>query len=248
MSLAGSVVIVTGAARGIGMGIASVCAAKGAAIVLVDIDPEVESVAERLGGRAIVGDVADETAAGAAVNLAVGAHGRLTGLVNNAAVLYEASTVETTREQWDHTLAVNLTAPWLWSKAAIPAMLDGGGGSIVNVASIEATRVRADHAAYVSAKSGLLGLTRAVAIDYGRRGVRCNAISPGSIDTEMFRTYLSHSPDPDALEAALVAMNYAGRLGSAEEVGELAAFLLAAESGFVNGADLVIDGGRIAAT
>jgi 2-keto-3-deoxy-L-fuconate dehydrogenase len=244
MRLDGASVIVTGAARGIGLGIARACAAEGARLALVDIDPAVEDVASAISATAYVGDVADQRFA----EHVVAESGPVRGLVNNAGVLFEASTLHTTNEQWDRTMAVNLRAPWMWSKAVIPSMLESGIGSIVNVASIEATRVRADHAAYVAAKSGLLGLTRGVAIDYGRQGVRCNSISPGSIDTEMFRNYVQNSPDPEALEATLVGMNYAGRLGTVEEIGALAVYLLSDESGFVNGTDVVIDGGRIAAT
>ena len=246
--LEGAVVIVTGAAKGIGRGVAEVCARDGARVALVDLDPAVEAVASELEGTTHVGDVSDQGFAEQVVQSVIDAEGRVTGLVSNAGVLHEASTVATSREQWDQTLAVNLTAPWLWAQQVIPAMVEAGGGSIVNMASIEATRVRADHAAYVSSKSGLLGLTRAIAIDHGRDGVRCNAVSPGSIDTEMFRGYVAQSPDPVALEAQLVGMNYAGRLGTSHEIGDLVSFLLSDRSQFVNGADLVIDGGRIAAT
>src|SRR3990172_1229902 len=97
-------------------------------------------------------------------------------------------------------------------------MVEAGGGSTVNIASIEATRVRANHAAYVAAKTGLLGLTRGIAIDYGRSGIRCNAISQGSIDTEMFARYVEQSSDPDQLVRTLIDLNYVGRLGTVEEV------------------------------
>lgn len=238
-------VIVTGAARGIGLAIARACAEAGADVVVVDLVDTVVDVASAIGAEALVGDVTDDEV----VRRAVDAAGdRLRGLVNNAGVLFEADTVDTERTVWDRTIDVNLTAPWLFAKAAIPVMLAAGGGSIVNIASIEATRVRKDHSAYVAAKSGLLGLTRGIAIDYGRRGVRCNAISPGSINTEMFRTYLSVADDPEALEAQLIAMNYAGRLGTADEIATLCVYLLSDDSGFVNGTDVVIDGGRIAAT
>jgi len=241
-SLEGRSVIVTGAATGIGHGIATEVAAAGAAVVLVDVDERVLEVAAGLGGTAVVGDVSDPATAVTAVGQAGPG---LRGLVNNAATVYHVDTVATTREQWDRTIGVNLTAPWLFAKAAIPVMLAAGGGSIVNVASIEATRVRRDHAADAASKSGLLGLTRGIAVDYGRHGVRCNAISPGSVDTEMFRTYVQMADDPQAVRDELIGLNFVGRIGTEQEMGRLAVYLLSDDSGFMNGSDVVMDAGRL---
>lgn len=251
--LGDNVVIVTGAAQGIGRAIAQRCAAEGAAVALVDLDgPGLDATAASLGGdeaRSVtrVGDVADAEVC-ADIVAAAGNLGAITGLVNNAAILYEADTVDTTQQEWDRTLAVNLTAPWRLARAVIPSMVSAGGGSIVNIASIEAHSVRANHAAYVAAKAGLIGLTKAIAIDYGRKGVRCNSISPGSIETEMFRSYVASVENPEAFERALVAMNYRGRLGTPGEIAGVVTFLLSDECAFVNGADFVIDGGRLSAT
>ena len=255
--LADEVVVISGAAQGIGRAIAERCAADGAAVVLVDVDQSgleaVEAVEADLRGRGYrvmvsVGDVSEEVVCQALVGAAETVFGAPTGLVNNAAVLHEADTVATTAEQWDRTIAVNLTAPWLLARAAIPAMVRAGRGSIVNIASIEAHSVRAKHAAYVAAKAGLIGLTKAIAIDYGRRGVRCNSVSPGSIATDMFRNYVAADEDPEAFEEALVAMNYRGRLGRSEEIAGVVAYLLSDDCTFANGADFIIDGGRLAAT
>jgi 2-keto-3-deoxy-L-fuconate dehydrogenase len=240
--LEGRSVVVTGSATGIGRGIASEVAAAGADVVLVDVDERVSEVAAGLGGTAVVGDVSDP----ATVDSAIAAAGpTLRGLVNNAAIVYHVDAVETTQEQWDRTIAVNLQAPWLFAKAAIPVMLEAGGGSIVNVASIEATRVRRDHAVYAASKSGLVGLTRGIAVDYGRRGVRCNTISPGSVDTEMFRTYVDMADDPQAVRDELIGLNFVGRIGTEEEMGKLAVYMLSDDSGFMNGTDVVIDAGRL---
>lgn len=240
--LDGRSVIVTGAATGIGHGIATEVAAAGAFVVLVDIDGRVGDVAARLGGVAVVGDVSDE---GTVAEAIAAAGTSLRGLVNNAAIVYHVDAVETTRDQWDRTIAVNLRAPWLFAKAAIPVMLEAGGGSIVNVASIEATRVRRDHAVYAASKSGLVGLTRGIAVDYGRRGVRCNTISPGSVDTEMFRTYVEMADDPQAVRDELIGLNFVGRIGTEEEMGKLAVYMLSDDSSFMNGTDVVIDAGRL---
>lgn len=235
-------VIVTGAATGIGFGVASQCAAAGARVVLIDLDPRVEPAADSVGGVAVTGDVADESVVHEAVDRA---GPTLRGVVNNAAVVFHVDTLDTTQEMWDRTQSVNLMAPWLFAKAAIPVMLAAGGGSIVNVASIETTRVRFGHAAYAASKAGLIGLTRGIAVDYGRRGVRCNAISPGSFDTEMFRTYTAMSDDPKGLTDSLIGLNFVGRIGTIDEIGKLAVYLLSDDSSFMNGADVVIDAGRM---
>lgn len=252
--LEGGVVLVTGAAKGIGKAIAHGCAAAGAAVGLLDVDAAtVATVAADLAESGanvahVAADVSDPDQCAAAVDSIAASLGAPTGLVNNAAVLFEADTVETTLEQWDRTIDVNLKGPWLMAREVIPAMLERGSGAIVNIASIEAHSVRADHAAYVAAKGGLVALTKGIAIDYGRRGIRCNSISPGSIATEMFYDYVAGAEDPEAFEESLIAMNYRGRLGTTAEIAAMAVFLLSEASGFTNGSDFIIDGGRLAAT
>lgn len=244
-SLAPGAVLVTGAAQGIGQAIARACFHAGAGVVAIDRDPAVGTLADELGILALVGDVTDEQLPHAAIAAGRGRYGTLAGLVNNAAILVEADLLGTDDSLWEQTIAVNLTAPFRWARAAVNAMLEDGGGAIVNIVSIEATHVRPKHAAYVAAKGGLLTLTKAIAIEYGRQGVRANAILPGSVDTEMFRNYVAEDPE---LEARLIDMNYVGRLGSCEEIATACVHLLSSESGFTNGAEIVIDGGRIAAT
>jgi len=236
-------VIVTGAARGLGKAIAQACAAEGAALVLVDIAAAVSDVAAGPRTLAVVGDVRDEACAQRTVAAAVDRFGRLDGLVNNAGVLAEADILETDAAIWEAAVGVNIEAPFRWTAAAIPAMLATGGGSVVNIASTEALLARPRHFAYVTSKSALLGMTRSVAIDFGRRGIRCNAVSPGSIDSEMFREYVRGDP---TFEAELIGYNYAGRLGRPEEVAASCVHLLSDDAGFVNGANHVIDGGRTA--
>lgn len=248
MTLAGTV-LVTGASRGIGASIARACAAAGAPVGLLDIE-DCSEVAASIDGPTHVMrvDLRDAAASRAAVERCAEELGTIRGLVNNAAVLHEATLVDTTQEQWDETIDVNLGAAWRLTAAVVPGMLDAGGGAIVNIASIEAHNVRADHAPYVAAKAGLIALTKATAIEYGRHGIRANSISPGSIATDMFENYVQRVPDPDGLRSALIGMNYRGRLGTPEEIAAAAVFLLSDASGFTNGTDLVIDGGRISAT
>jgi NAD(P)-dependent dehydrogenase (short-subunit alcohol dehydrogenase family) len=157
----------------------------------------------------------------------------------------DGDAAETSDEVWDLVLAVNLTAPFVWSRAAIPHMLAGGGGSIVNVASIAASHALASSVAYVASKTGLLGLTRSIATDFGRRGIRCNSVSPGTIETDFFRDYAARNPDATR---RIMDLNFAGRFGTAEEVAACCAYLLGTESGFLNGADVALDGGRSAAS
>ena len=167
------------------------------------------------------------------------------GLANVAGVQRDGNVVDTSDEIWALVLAVNLTAPFVWSRAAIPVMLESGGGSIVNVASIAATHAIPRNVAYVTSKTGLLGLTRSIAADFGRRGVRCNAVSPGTIATEFFDDYAVRNPD---VARKLTDLNFAGRFGTAEEVAALCAFLLSDDAGFINGANVAVDGGRSAAS
>jgi NAD(P)-dependent dehydrogenase (short-subunit alcohol dehydrogenase family) len=241
--LVGKVVIVTGTARGIGTAIMRRCVEEGASVLVVDVDPAVEPAAASAGAEAVVGDITEPGLAERVVAQAVERWGRLDGLVNNAALVLEGDLLETDEENWRRTLAINLEAPFLWCKAAIPAMVEGGGGSIVNISSTEGIVARPSHCSYVTSKAALNGLTRSIAIDFGRREIRANTICPGSIESEKFREYVAGRPE---LEAELISYNYRGRLGRPEEVAACCVYLLSDDSGFVNGADYVIDGGRTA--
>lgn len=244
-SLDGKVVVVTGAGQGIGEGIAAACAARGARLVLVDLQTSVEDLARRLEGTAVIADLTAAGAPEAIVAQVRDTFGRLDGIVNNAGRVDEADLLETDDALWTATMALNLDVPFRLCRAAVPLMLETGGGSIVNVSSIEATHVRPRHFPYVVSKAGLNSLTRAIAVDFGRRGIRCNTLSPGSVRTPMFDDYVSAYP---GLEEHLLGLNYAGRLGTPAEIGNAVVFLLSDEAPFLNGHDLVMDGARTAAT
>jgi NAD(P)-dependent dehydrogenase (short-subunit alcohol dehydrogenase family) len=241
--LAGKSLIVTGAARGIGAAIAQACVEEGAQVVVIDLDPHVEAVAEAIGASAVVGDLTGEGLAERVVADTVERTGSLDGLVNNAALVLEGDLLTTDMENWRRTMQLNVEVPFTWSKAAVAAMLAGSGGSIVNVSSTEGIVARPDHFSYVTSKAALGGLTRSIAIDFGRREIRCNSVSPGSIDSERFREYVKDRP---GLEEELISYNYRGRIGLPHEVAACCVYLLSDDSGFVNGADYIIDGGRTA--
>jgi NAD(P)-dependent dehydrogenase (short-subunit alcohol dehydrogenase family) len=243
--LDGKRIIVTGAAGGIGEAIARRCADEGAHTALIDVDAKVRDVASSIGGHAFVGDVTDDVFVSSTVAQLRDELGGIEGLANVAGIQRSGDALELARTDWDLTLAVNLTAPYLWTRAVIPVMLAGAGGSIVNITSIAATHAVRNSPAYVASKHGLLGFTRSVATDFGRRGIRCNAVSPGSIETELLTSYMAANPEA---AARLIDANFAGRLGHPSEIAACCGYLFADDAGFVNGANFCVDGGRTAAT
>lgn len=247
MRLDGAVALVTGAAGGIGAAIAARFVAAGGQVVLADVDRDgAERAAGPLGTSAVACacDVARDDDAAAAVALAVRRFGRLSILVNNAASFLPDGTVaEIAPSDWDRALAVNLSGAFLMSRHAVPAIAGSGGGAIVHVASQLAHAGRAGRAWYCAAKSGLLGLTRAMAIDHAADGIRVNSLSPGPVLTERI---LRRYGGPAGAQAAIGRETLLGRHGRPDEVAEAALFLVSAASGFMTGADLVVDGGFLA--
>ncbi len=248
------VIVVTGAARGIGQAIAARFAADGEYVVLTDIDPQVEAVADdlcALGGSAsaTVTDVADEAGASAIVARTVEGLGRLDVLVNNAAVHGAKGPIAAVSvEDWDRVLAVNLRSAFLMSKAALPA-LARARGAIVNLASIVGPIIGSVVSLpYGASKAGMVGLTHNLALQAAPFGVRVNCVCPGSIDTELTRRSFAaiadeRSGDPQAVTAAFAAGIPLNRLGSAPEVAATVRFLASAEASYITGAAIVVDGG-----
>ena len=248
------VVVVTGAARGLGAAIARAAAEAGAHVLLGDLDGRsAESMADALAAdglsaRGITLDVTDGDSVDTSLRTVLEWQGKVTGLVNNAGRLIEADVVSLTPEQWDAVLDVNLKGPWRMTRAYIPAMIEAGEGAIVNISSLEGLFARPGHVAYAVSKAGLLNLTRATAVDFGRSGIRCNAICPGSIETDLLSQHLEATGDAAAAARDLISRNRAGRLGRPEEIAATALFLLTDEAGFMNGSHLVVDGARGATT
>lgn len=248
--LTGKVAIVTGASTGIGRAAALALAAEGAQVALVDVDEaRGEQVAREIdhkGGRAIFieADVSDDDAVASTVQRTVDELGGLDIAFNNAGIEGEPRpTHECTPENWDRTLAVNLTGVWSCMRHQIPVMLERGGGSIVNCASVAGLVGFPTIPAYVASKHGIVGLTRTAALEYAEQGLRVNAVCPGVIDTEMVERFTGH--DPDA-EAALLASEPVGRIGHPEEIADAVVWLSSDRSSFVTGQAIAVDGGFVA--
>ena len=235
---ADKVALVTGGRSGIGKAIADRLREEGARVFTA------QRGADAL-HESLVADLADPAAPAAVISAVIAAAGRLDVLVNNAGTMREAGIEEMSPADWQHDLAVNLTAPFLMMQAAMPH-LRAAAGSIVNIGSIEGLGSNPGHAAYCASKAGLHALTRAVAVDHGAEGVRCNAVAPGWIDTELNEDFIESMDDPAAFRREIGSIHPVGRTGGPEEVAALVAFLASEEAGFITGEIYRIDGGRMA--
>jgi NAD(P)-dependent dehydrogenase (short-subunit alcohol dehydrogenase family) len=251
--LAGRVALVTGAGSGIGRAVCVRLAEEGAEVVVTSrTRANVEATAEEVEGVsgrppfALVLDVVDRRTAAAAVAEVVDRHGRIDVLSNNGGIdLPHAPTVvETTDDEWDRVLAVNMTGIFAVCRAAIPGLRDGG--SIVNMASMNSLVAYENSAPYSASKGALLQFTRALALELAPRRIRVNCVCPGIIDTPLTNSFLELADDPDALRAEYEAVAPLGRLGTAREVANCVVFLAGDESTFVTGSALVVDGGTTA--
>ena len=248
MKLEGRVALVTGAGSGMGRAMVRRFYDEGATVVAVDIRPDAvkETIAD-LGddkrGLAVPADVSSNDDAERVLGDVVARFGRLDVLCNNAGVLDDYTPAgETSLELWHRVIGVNLTGPFLWSRAAVPQMTKQGKGVIVNTASISSFVAGGGGAAYTSSKHGVLGLTRQLAFDYGKKGIRVNAICPGAIHTGMTGHLLTPEGRNPHVDAA-VAGTPAGRWGKPEEIANVALFLASDEADFIHGAAFTIDGG-----
>src|SRR3954454_4808532 len=246
--LAGKVAFVTGAANGIGRAAALAFAREGASVVATDIsdqgNQETARMVEGLGGRAIAirCDVTKADDVKAALDRTVEAFGRLDIAFNNAGSEQPVTaTADLSEEEWDRVVSINLRSVFLCMKHQIPLMLEHGGGSIVNTSSGAGVKGFAGQAAYSAAKHGVIGLTKAAALDYAKSGIRVNAVCPGIIATPMMERFTEGTPEG---RQRVIAQEPVGRMGTPEEIAEAVVWLCSDATAFVVGHALVIDGGQ----
>lgn len=244
--LAQRTIVVTGAATGIGQAFAVGCAAQGANVVAADLHAADDTVAtiEKLGGKALAVrvDVADEASVNAMAAAAVERFGRIDGLINNAAYFREIKLTdfeELDSAQWDRLFAVNVKGVWLCSKAVMPAMRRQGGGSIVNIASVVAVAGQPGYLHYVASKGAVLSMTKGLAKEVGKHGVRVNVIAPGFVITDATRNR------PMEWQQFFLKARALQREQRPEDLVGTALYLLSDLAGFVSGQTLVVDGGHV---
>jgi NAD(P)-dependent dehydrogenase (short-subunit alcohol dehydrogenase family) len=241
--LEGRVILVTGAAHGIGRAITLRLVSEGARVICADLNADGAKATAALAGKAAIGlgcDVTDPASAQAAVEAGLRTFGGLWGLINNAAAPSHDGTVVTLAlEDWNREIQVGLTGAFLMSKYAVPHML-AKGGSIVHVASQFATVGVAGSAAYCAAKAGLVNLAKVMALDHAAQNIRVNTLSPGAVWTERL---MSRNASLDEANRKLAPRFPIGRIGQPEEIAAAAAFLMSDDSSFMTGSDLLVDGG-----
>jgi NAD(P)-dependent dehydrogenase (short-subunit alcohol dehydrogenase family) len=252
----GKVVIVTGGAHGIGRACALAFAREGAQVTIADINPEAgrhtlaEIEASGSPGHLVIADAAQASECQRVVRETIDCFGGLDVLFNNVGIqpLDSYKNVEdTTEEQWDRILAVNLKSYFLMSKYAIPEIRRRGGGAIINTASVQGLQSQRGVPAYAASKGGVLSLTRQMALDYAAQGIRVLAVCPGTIDTDMVRT--AAALEPDGVESALQRFGSAhpiGRIGTGQDIANVVLFLASDGASFMTGEYVCVDGGFMA--
>ncbi len=252
MKLEGRVAVITGAASGIGRATAILFAAEGAAVLAADVqdDAGAQTVAtiRAAAGRAefVHADVSRSEDVRRMLGAAVEGFGRLDVLFNNAGVAVFKGVVETDEAEWDHVLGVNLRGAYLGIKYAAAEMRRQGGGTIINTASVHGMRTTAGIAAYAASKHGVIGLTRAAALDLAPHNIRVNCIQPGAIETPIMRANLRAVGDEEDEFRKISAAEPLGRVGTAQEIARMALFLASDDASFITGAAFAVDGGLLA--
>ncbi len=250
--LSAKTAIVTGAGLGIGKAIALLFAQQGAHVVVADADSRAGAATTQeildLRGKAafIACDVSNAEQVRKLVEQTVEIFGGLDILVNNAGISCTGTVVSTSEEVWNQVIGVNLTGVYLCSKYAIPALLERGGGTIVNIASVAGLAGLREGAAYNASKGGVVLLTKNMALDFADKGIRVNCVCPGATLTPMYEAGIARSPDPEAIRAKMTALRPMGRLGVPEEVAQAVLFLASPASSYITGHILVVDGGVMA--
>jgi NAD(P)-dependent dehydrogenase (short-subunit alcohol dehydrogenase family) len=230
MRFDGKCAVVTGGALGIGQATCELLAERGAAVAILDWDEKAGNETcekiEQKGGRAIFQkvDVADFAAVETAVNYSRKAFGKVNSLIVSAGIQRYGTAVTTSEEQWEEVLNVNLKGAWNAARASIPFLQESGGGTIVNVSSVQARASQQNVLAYTISKHGLLGLTRSMAMDFAKDNIRTNCVCPGTVDTPMLKWAASLDPNPQSVYDACNAMHPIGRIAQPREIAEVVAF------------------------
>ena len=247
--LDGKRIVVTGAAQGIGLAMAEVFLAEGASLFLIDRDGDLlANEAARLGvagggvGHAAV-DITDAAAIERAVEAAANTIGQPNALVNNAGANVFFEPLKLSDADWERCFDINLKGAWNCSKAVLPGMIEDGGGVILNIASTHAFTIIPHTFPYPVAKHALLGMTKALGLEYAGQGVRVNALAPGYVRTQKAVEYWDSFPDPVAAEAATMKLHPGGRIATPEEIAKAALFMVSDECTFMNATCLTVDGG-----
>ena len=244
MSFENVKVVVTGGAKGIGGACVKAFTEGGAKVCILDIDQAGQEFADTLGDDTfyIHCDVSKEDEVKTAFKKIEKKLGAVEVLVNNAGIQRYSTVTETSEEEWDLVMNVNLKSAFLCSKYAIPMMVNNNKGCVINVASVQSFISQKNVAPYTTSKTALLGLTRSIAVDYAPN-IRSVAVCPGTVDTPMFRSSIQESPNPDEVLEECNEMHLVKRICSSEEVGELVTYLASDKAGFITGQAIRIDGG-----
>lgn len=251
MRFDGKTVVVTGGALGIGQAVCEILAERGANVAILDWDEKAgNETCEKIknsGGKVSFEkvDVADFEAVEKAVENARNAFGEINSLAVSAGIQRYGTAVSTDEKQWNEVLDVNLKGAWNAARAVIPFLQKSGGGTIVNVSSVQALASQQNVLAYTVSKHGLLGLTRSTAMDFAKDNIRANCVCPGTVDTPMLKWAASLDPNPQSVYDACNAMHPLGRIAKPREIAEVVAFLAHESSSFVTGAIWTVDGGLL---
>lgn len=238
--LEGKNVLVTAAGQGIGRAVAECFAEHGAQVLATDINQDTLATLNKPGIETEVLDVTDK----AAVDTLVAKAGKLDVLYNCAGYVANGTILECDESSWDFSFNLNVRSMYYTISAALPAMLDGGGGSIINMSSVASSlKGVPNRFVYTTTKAAVLGMTKSIAADYVTRGIRCNAICPGTIDSPSLHDRLRATGDYEQAMKDFVARQPMGRIGSAEEIASLALYLASDDSAFTTGQAHIIDGG-----
>lgn len=252
MKLQDRVAVITGAGSGIGRAMALLFSREGAKIVAADVNAaaaaETAELVRAQGGQAAstAVDVTNPEQVQAMLKVALDQFGKLDILCNNAGIGSTTTVVDCEPDEWDRVMTVNAKGVFLGCKYAVPIMIEQGGGCIINTASVAGMIGIPERAVYCASKGAVIALTKQVAVEYVEKGIRCNCVCPGTVDSPWVDRLLAQSGDPEGTRRALVARQPMGRLGTPEEVAAAAAYLASDDAAFVTGTALVIDGGLTA--